>query len=576
VTLVLFHLGLASAGLLALALVAALALHRWRARPDAGYRLARGIVIGILVLAAGQVGLERSGLAPGVRALLPARSAGAEPAEPAPLLATEPRFASSATSSAAPEPLLSDPRARPEEPAAALARFAWNPETWAPALFWAWLAGCALFLGRTLRGIRGARRLLRASEPLVEPELLSAWNEATRSHPRARGIELRTCDALALPACYGFLRRAVLLPRHARQVLESACLRQVLLHELIHLERRDAWTMCVTELLCALFWFHPAAWWLRRRIDELRELSCDAEVIARAGRPRAYARGLVACAERIQPHGLQAALPSWSGSKSQFSRRIEMLLQKKVHTASVSRGAKLLLGACFALCAGTQLALASVAPQEPPPRASSVTAAPRVFFQEAGTKAETESLLQSLGYVQDQTAAAVRVQSDNALVQATDLVRAALSRHPEDEDLRRAFELLAVARTPRPDTRVWSGGQGQVESWRSADRAPVEFVAKERAELDRIEQERLERDHSANAERRAQELKRYLERQKEYESRLGGSFGGSLTSPRRDSSGSLQAELEDTLRILDQQRAELDRLRKRIEELGSQARAGGR
>jgi TonB family protein len=57
--------------------------------------------------------------------------------------------------------------------------------------------------------------------------------------------------------------------------------RTVAYHELLHVARRDWPWIVIEELARALFWFHPAVWWLVERIQESREQLVDRLVIGR-------------------------------------------------------------------------------------------------------------------------------------------------------------------------------------------------------------------------------------------------------------------------------------------------------
>ena len=91
-------------------------------------------------------------------------------------------------------------------------------------------------------------------------------------------------------------RPVVLLPRRFDELTHDAK-RAVACHELLHIKRRD-WLWTVLEAhVRALFWFHPAVWWLVERIQESREQLVDSLVIARIPSKRAYMAALLAFAD---------------------------------------------------------------------------------------------------------------------------------------------------------------------------------------------------------------------------------------------------------------------------------------
>ena len=89
-----------------------------------------------------------------------------------------------------------------------------------------------------------------------------------------------------------------MLPAWALSELSAADLNSVLVHELAHLRRRDDWTNLLQKMVRAVFFFHPAVWWIESRLSLEREMACDEHVLANSEDPRAYAECLVSLAER--------------------------------------------------------------------------------------------------------------------------------------------------------------------------------------------------------------------------------------------------------------------------------------
>ena len=73
----------------------------------------------------------------------------------------------------------------------------------------------------------------------------------------------------------------IVLPKWTLGELSTSELNSILIHELAHIERRDDWTNLAQRILRALFFFHPAVWWVERQLSLEREMACDDVVLAR-------------------------------------------------------------------------------------------------------------------------------------------------------------------------------------------------------------------------------------------------------------------------------------------------------
>jgi TonB family protein len=92
------------------------------------------------------------------------------------------------------------------------------------------------------------------------------------------------------PVTFGFLRPVILLPAACLQDEPVAC------HELLHVRRRDWLFAVMEECVLALFWFHPAMWWLMAQIQLAREEAVDQEAVAILNSRQQYLESLLALA----------------------------------------------------------------------------------------------------------------------------------------------------------------------------------------------------------------------------------------------------------------------------------------
>jgi hypothetical protein len=122
---------------------------------------------------------------------------------------------------------------------------------------------------------------------------------------------------------------------------------------LAHLRRWDDWTNLAQKLLRAIFFFHPAVWWIESKLSLEREMACDDAVLAETANPRAYAECLVTVAEKsLMRRGLAMAQAAVSRVR-QTSQRVAQILDTKRSGATRIWKPALGMVATFAvICAG--------------------------------------------------------------------------------------------------------------------------------------------------------------------------------------------------------------------------------
>ena len=130
-----------------------------------------------------------------------------------------------------------------------------------------WQASAEVF-GICMFSARVASRSIRLR---YIPNCGKRW-KATRL---TRAVALCTSDLVHVPTAIGLVKPAVVLPRWVMQELSADELNQILLHELAHLRRWDDWTNLAQKVVKALFFFHPAVWWIEKKVSLEREMACD-------------------------------------------------------------------------------------------------------------------------------------------------------------------------------------------------------------------------------------------------------------------------------------------------------------
>ncbi|MGB9446035.1 MAG: M56 family metallopeptidase, partial [Candidatus Acidiferrum sp.] len=263
--------------------------------------------------------------------------------EQAPQAAASIEVASPSVPSAAVTVLRSHKNA-PVQPAGSPPYFPWLVELWA--------AGVVLLSLRSAGGIVLVERLRRKETIPVTEELLKTCLTLQSRMGLTRVI--RYCESLRLdaPAVAGWIRPIVLLPIGALTGLTESQLEAVIAHELAHIQRYDAFANLFQVGVETLLFYHPAVWWLGKRVRTEREHCCDDAAVALCGNAATYAYALTRLAEsKAAPQLVMAA------NRSPLVARIARLLGANA-TPESFRGANLSAGVlCLsaALLAGSAL-----------------------------------------------------------------------------------------------------------------------------------------------------------------------------------------------------------------------------
>ena len=229
---------------------------------------------------------------------------------------------------------------------------------WQRLLVALWAIGAALVLVPVGLGRLRVWRLARESRPVLGAPWADVAARVMADFPGAGRVRLLQSDGATMPMTWGVLHPVVLLPATAASWSEAQR-RDVLLHELAHVRRRDCLTQLVAQLACALYWFHPLAWIAARRLHAEREHACDDAVLGAGSRPSDYASHLLDVARemRIGTGAPFAAVAM--ARRAQLTERLLAVLDPERRRGTLSPRHALAAGAAAAAIA---LGVAAMAP----------------------------------------------------------------------------------------------------------------------------------------------------------------------------------------------------------------------
>jgi beta-lactamase regulating signal transducer with metallopeptidase domain len=185
---------------------------------------------------------------------------------------------------------------------------------WLLLLFSVW-ASLSFVCGlRLLAALHRLRVLHRSAQPVALAERLSS----------SRRITVAESTLVSSPVAVGLWPAKVLLPVGFQSQFSAAEQRNVLLHEIAHLERLDDWSTFLQQLVLAALPINPFLWATNRILHLHQEAACDDRVLIETRQAKSYAHLLARLADRNRGQSLLASGVSRQGK--QLYQRLTRIL----------------------------------------------------------------------------------------------------------------------------------------------------------------------------------------------------------------------------------------------------------
>lgn len=193
-------------------------------------------------------------------------------------------------------------------------------------LLFVWLVVATAGLLRIAAGLWQLRNMRVKCETIGQDLLPPELAREIAGDRGQRKIEILVSRDATVATAIGFFKPAIVLPKWLIEEGSPDDLKHVLLHELAHLRRWDDWTNLLQRILKAVLFFHPAVWWMERKIALHREMACDDAVLAKAASPKVYAESLARMAERSFLRRQLALAQAAVGRVHQLTLRVTRIL----------------------------------------------------------------------------------------------------------------------------------------------------------------------------------------------------------------------------------------------------------
>jgi len=196
-----------------------------------------------------------------------------------------------------------------------------------------WAAGVVMLSLRTAGGWNFAQTLKRHGTRPAEPAWQQVLARLANRMGVARRIALFESTMARVPTVIGWLRPVILLPMSALAGLTPQMMEAILAHELAHIRRHDYLLNMLQTAVETLLFYHPAVWWVGKKIRQERENCCDDLAVAACGDALIYARALTEL-EQLRAVPFDLAMAATGGSLLARIRRLVGMRQPVSTTPS--------------------------------------------------------------------------------------------------------------------------------------------------------------------------------------------------------------------------------------------------
>ena len=161
-----------------------------------------------------------------------------------------------------------------------------------PKIVLGWLGGVLLLTARLTISWRRAQALARRLTTPAPVEQQAIITRLSAALGLRRAVQLLESAAVEVPSVIGWMRPVILVPASGLTGFTPQQIEMIFAHELAHIRRHDFLVNVLQSLAETLLFYHPAAWWLSKRIRIERENCCDDLAVSVCGNALQYARAL--------------------------------------------------------------------------------------------------------------------------------------------------------------------------------------------------------------------------------------------------------------------------------------------
>ena len=199
-----------------------------------------------------------------------------------------------------------------------------NKRIWSPVTM-TWILDSCVFLCRYVRQYYSVLHNIRQYAVPWDAHTEQLLQDIQAQSNRSFYIDGYRIKNLHSPFGLGVFHKIIVLPDEA---YSDERLQYILLHEYTHFLHHDTLLKTLVEIFCIVFWWNPVVYLLRRDLEQIVELRCDASVSKRLSKQQRaeYLRTILSTLERAYtPYSVTAF--SHNDENHDLKERFDMVIR---------------------------------------------------------------------------------------------------------------------------------------------------------------------------------------------------------------------------------------------------------
>ena len=190
-----------------------------------------------------------------------------------------------------------------------------------------WITGTLVFLARFFLGYAYIRFLKYTAITTASDHLLESLERIRQKVNVDKIIAIKESIHVQTPVVIGHFKPMILFPLGLVNHLTIDEVDAIITHELAHITRNDFITNLLLTIVEAIYYYHPAVWWISANIRAERENCCD-DIALSSVEKLLYTKTLLKIEEMKSSHIPSLAMPLFK-NKHQLLNRIKRIMNIK-------------------------------------------------------------------------------------------------------------------------------------------------------------------------------------------------------------------------------------------------------